>query len=244
MTWLLTPRRPAAQAAGGTRHARGLAARAVAVFALAASTAGAAGAQSGTLTFNGLGRVDDSGVRYVNNCYEEAGFRFTSVGLPCGGAAAFGTWTADNPLFYTGSPALFNNLGPSVDISATGGQTFSLQSVGLAPLLGAFGNPATVLFTGMLAGGGAVTQTFSVPGGTNALTAYSLTGFTNLMSARYTVSAPDFEPYVQLDNVAYTLGGAPPAVIPEPATVALVGAGLLAVAGGARARRRATSRTA
>jgi hypothetical protein len=211
---------------------------ALAACAAVALAAPAARAQAPvTLTFNTLTDVDGSGVRYVNNCYEEGGFRVTAMGAACGAANALATWTSDSPLFYSGSPALYATTSASVDIAAAGGGAFSLQSIGLAPLLGAFGSPASVLFTGFLAGGGTVTQTVAVPGATTALTVFNFAAFAGLSSVRMTVTAPDFEPYVQFDDVR--LAPAQAAVIPEPTTVALLGAGLAGVAAAARRRRRA-----
>ncbi len=229
MPWYSVARPSAARLAG-----------ALAACAALTAAAPAARAQSPvTLTFNGLAPVDGSGVRYVDNCYEEGGFRVAVSGLPCGTAAALATWTPDSPLFYSGSPALYNNLGPSVDFTSTGNFVFSLQSIGLAPLLGGFGVPASVLFTGFLAAGGTVTQTVQVPGATNAPTVFNFANFTGLTSVRLTVTAPGAEPYVQFDNVALTQGTA---VIPEPGTVALLGVGLVGL--GAAARRRAAPRRA
>jgi hypothetical protein len=210
----------------------------LAACAALAAAAPAARAQSPvTLTFDGLTDVDGSGVRNVSNCYEEGGFRVTVVGLACGTDAALATWTADSPLYYSGSPALFNNLGPSVDLAQANGGAFSLQSIGLASFLGAFGNPTSVMFTGMLAAGGMVTQMVQVPGAMNAPSVFGFANFTGLSSVRLTVTAPTFEPYVQFDNVVLT--AASTAVIPEPATVALFGAGLAGLGVLARRRQRA-----
>ncbi len=209
---------------------------ALAACAAVAAAAPAARAQAPvTLTFNTLTGSD--GVRYVNNCYEEGGFRVTALGSACGSPEALATWTPEESLFYSGSPALFAATSESVDITAVGGGAFSLQSIGLAPLLGGFGSPTSVLFTGFLAGGGTVTQTVSVPGATNALTVFNFATFAGLSSVRMTVTTPAFEPYVQFDNVR--LAPAQAAVIPEPTTVALLGAGLAGVAAAARRRRRA-----
>jgi hypothetical protein len=230
MPWSPVARPSAPRRAGASAPARALAAG-VAVLALAGAPAARAQTPV-TLTFNSLTDVDGSGVRNVNNCYVESGIRVTVLGVACGTEAALATWTPDSPLFYTGSPALFNNLGPSVEFAVVSGAAFSFQSIGLAPLLGGFGNPATVMFTGFMMGGGTVMQTVQVPGATTALTPYTFTNFTNLSSLRMTVTSPSFEPYVQFDNVGLN-------VVPEPATVALFGAGLLGAGALARRRRRA-----
>lgn len=225
---------PAAPRRSGSPRAHRWLATGIAV-AASAAFAMPAHAQT-TLNFNSLTDVDGSGVRYVNNCYVESGFRVAVAGLACGTEAALATWTSADPLFYTGSPALFNNLGETVEITATSGASFSLMSLGMAPVLGGFGAPTTVTFMGMLAAGGTVSQTFTVPGATTAMTAFTLTGFTGLSSVRFTVTSPSAEPYVQFDNVMLMAGTT--AVIPEPSTYALIGAGLLGVAGMARTRRR------
>ena len=203
-------------------------------------------AQATTLTFNGLTPVDDSGIRFVNNCYEESGFRVTLVGMGCTGGGtdpAFGTWTAGNPEYFTGSPALFNNVDGAVQFTAVSGQAFSFQSIGLGSFLGSLGNETSVLFTGMLAGGGTVTRTVVVPGGMfpapATLTNFVFTGFTNLSALQLTVTSPDVPGLrnVQFDNVVF---GAAQSVVPEPATVVLFGSGMVALGLVTLRRRRAS----
>jgi hypothetical protein len=218
------------------RRAPQLALAAAALLALAAPPARA---QPVTLDFNGLTAVDASGIRLVDNCYTESGFRVSLASMPCGAPAALGSWTPDNDLYYTGTPALFNNFEGALDVAATNGRVFSLHSIGLAPFLGALGNPTTVLFTGFRAGGGVLTRSVDVPGGDfftpASLTAFTFSDWDGLLSLRLTVTSPDVEPYVQLDDVALTAA-------PEPATVLLLAGGLLGV--GALARRRGALRGA
>jgi hypothetical protein len=215
-----------------------LSARVLAALVAVALAAPAARAQTATLTFNGLTAVDESGVRYVNNCYEESGYRITLMGFGCGATEAFVAYTPDN-LAYTGSPALSNNRGATFEFTRTGPApgAFSFQSIGLAGFIGGSLSPKSVLFTGMLAGGGMVTQTVNLPGSTGLsamLSPFTFTGFTNLSALRITVQSPSVEPYVQFDNVAFV--GATN-VVPEPATVVLFGAGLAGLGAAARRRR-------
>ena len=207
--------------------------------ALAALAAPPARAQPVTLDFNGLTAVDGSGIRLVDNCYTESGFRVSLSTMPCGAPAALGTWTPDNDLYYTGTPALYNNFEGALDVAATSGRVFSLHSIGLASFLGALGNPTTVRFTGFRAGGGVLTRSVDVPGGDfftpAALTSFAFGDWDGLQSLRLTVTSPDVEPYVQLDDVALTAA-------PEPATALLLAGGLLGV--GAVARRRGARRDA
>jgi hypothetical protein len=228
MPWF-SAARPAARSG-----ARALA-TACAALAAGAATAAAARAQPATLTFDALTAVDGSGIRFVDNCYTESGFRVRLTGLACGAPAALATWTPDNDLYYTGSPALYNNFEGSVDVTAVGGRPFTFHSIGLAPFLGQLGNPTTVLLTGVRAGGGGmVTQSLDVAEGTFGVpttpTLYNLVGFDNLSALRLTVTSPAAEPFVQFDDVTLT-------ATPEPGTVLLLGGGLLAL--GAVARRRA-----
>jgi hypothetical protein len=213
---------------------------ACATLALAAPTARA---QSPfTMTFNEISLSDPAGVGVVNvpNCYTGGGpLRITVVGESCGlpamgGVPALVAFTPANGTGYTGSAALNNNLGFSVDFAAIAGGTFSLSSIDLAPIF-LIGSPAMrVTFVGMRAGMADLTRTCDIAAGASALTRCAFADFTNLTSVRMTPPAPDFS--VQFDNVSGTLNTA---VIPEPATVALVGAGLLGAGAFARRRRSA-----
>ena len=189
-------------------------------------------AQPTVANFNSLTTANGEGVRYVQNCYIEAQLQFTLTGVGCDDTEAFATWGPENPLFYTGSPALFNNstASSSFDIMAAGGQAFSLLSIDLTTFLGEFGNPTSVTFTGMLMGGGTVSRMVDLPGATTTPTTIMFTDFSMLSSVRLTVTDPEFEPYVQFDNVTAS-------VVPEPSTVILLAGGLVTLAALARRRR-------
>ena len=191
-----------------------------------------AAAQTSIANFNSL--TDGGlGVRLVANCYVEANLRFTVVGDPCGTSDSFATWGPTESAFYSGSPALFNNsaTGTAVDITAASGGAFSFLSIGLAPYLGLFGGSTTVSFLGNLMGGGTVSRSITLPGATNVQTNFSFTGFNSLTSLRLTVTSPAFDPYVQFDNVTAS-------VVPEPASVVLLAAGLISIGAAVRRRRR------
>lgn len=197
---------------------------------------------SAQVTFNGLGPLDDSGVREIGNCYEEGGLRFTVVGEACGmqpddAPQALATYTADNGSF-TGSPALFNNLGSFIDVTTTSGSAFSLLSIDLAPIfLGSGGGLLPVTFTGMRAAGAPMLSPMMVNVSLSAmaLQTFSFSTFTDLTSLRIAPGAPDFS--VQLDNV--NVRGVSN-VVPEPSTYLLMAVGLGGIGFIARRRARAS----
>lgn len=214
------------------RHALA-AAMLVAASALPAATAGA---QTSTLNFNTLTDPGNAGVRPVPNCYTEAGFVVTAVGVPCGNPLALATGSPASPLIYTGTPALFLNdpVATAIDFTRAGGGIFSFQSIQLGPFLGA---NTTVTLTGF--GPGGVQSFFAqvlIPGSLTGLQTFTTTLANGLTSLRLGAVNQFGEPYVQFDNVVFGTQVNP---VPEPATFGLVLIGLVGMGAVARRRRAA-----
>jgi len=194
-----------------------------------------ASAQPATLNFNSLTDPEGLGIRPVANCYTEAGFRVTAVGVACSDELAFAVGSADSPPFFPGSPALFLNdpVATIIEFTRVGGGLFSFTSIGLAPYLGA---ATTVSITGLRPSAASLFATFMLPAGGPVLTSFMLpTTFAGLSAVRLTAMNEFDEPLVLIDNVTFNA-----TVIPEPATVGLFAIGLLGVGAFARRRRAAS----
>lgn len=216
-----------------------------------------AGAQmmNTTLTFENVpGSAPAGGVRRVNNCLVESGIRITVLeqagnsansalqALPC----ETGTPTPSTPtalaMYAPGNGsflgnAIFNDVGSALEFTPVAGGPFSLLSLDLASYDLTVGGTMPVTFTGFRVGGGMnATQLGTLMLSTPAFTTFTLTGFTDLSSARVTFGSPLFG--AQVDNVRI----ATTAVIPEPSTYVLLATGLAALGGVARRRRTTATR--
>ncbi len=129
---------------------------------------------------------------------------------------------------YTKSVALFENkVGGSLRLARTNGAAFSLNSVDFANLFlqSRISGSTPITFTGSLAGGGTVTQTFTHGANDNLETATFGSDFTNLIS----VNIPQSGIPSQFDN--FVLNSPVAAATPEPGSVALlVGMGVSGIA--------------
>ena len=195
-------------------------------------------AQPTTVNFNALTESSPgSGTRFITNCYTESGFVFTVVGVPCTGAAsqnAFVAGSANSPIFGGGTtPSLLLNspTGSVINVTRTSGGLFNFSSIELAPF---FEANTSVQFTGF--GTGIMpTQTFLLSGAQVGFQTFTFgAAFANLSSLQITATNQFGEPLVKLDN--FSAVAAQVAVVPEPSTVMLCAAGMLALAGAAKRR--------
>lgn len=191
-----------------------------------------------TVTFNALTESSPgSGTRYIGNCHAESGFLFTAVGLPCSGDASLNTFLAggaNSPLFGGGAtPSLLLNSPDAsvIRVTRTDNAAFSFASIALAPFDGA---QTTILFTGIRDGGN-VTSSVTVMGGLAGFQVFSFDDlFTGVTAIEIAASNEFGEPLVKFDDFSAMSAQN---VVPEPGTIALLGVGLIGVAGIARRKR-------
>jgi hypothetical protein len=158
------------------------------------------------------------------------GFVFNSPGTGNGSPQPVG----NNP-FYAGANGLAAFSPATITLTRTDGQAFSLLSIDLARNF-AFDPAPTVSFTGTLAGGGTVQETFTVttppPPAPAAFQTFDFTGFTNITSVSW-----DQPVFTQGLNQFTDINLA--TAVPEPSTLvldALWGVGLMGY--GWRRRKR------
>jgi hypothetical protein len=228
-----------------TRHARWRTGVIAGAFAVCLSAASALGAQTTTITFNEITVPPGTVSQPLPTPYATQGYVFgcvnASTGAPCGTPGLAVVGPASFPA-YPGSSALYNgNLAFGITtLARQDGGAFSLLAVDMARL--SFLVPGgPMVFEGMLAGGGTVTQTIDVtPVAPGTLATYGFAStFQNLLSVRF--RGGGFGPGSTsiasvVDNVVVSAG--PATVVPEPSTWALLSTGLLVLGGVAAARRR------
>lgn len=149
-----------------------------------------------TIDFESL-EHEDADIADHGDTYCEDGFTITGPSL-----STFGTLHGS----FTGSTALFSNLLPGlVQLSRAAGAAFQLISIDLAELNGDQDPGVTIEFTGTLAGGGSVVESFTLDGIAFGAETFVFSGFSDLTSVEW--RQENQFPH-QFDNIV---------VVPEPA---------------------------
>lgn len=183
----------------------------------------------GTLTVFGL--YSSQGFDLISS---SGGFVFNSPDTGNGSPQTVG----NNP-FYAGANGLASFSPATITLLQSSGDPFSLLSIDLARNF-AFDPAPSVTFTGILAAGGTISQTFSVTTSSPPLTfqTFDFTGFTGLTAVQW--DQPSFTAGLhQFGNINLSPDTSS---VPEPSSLALLAAGIATIGGYARRKKR-TERT-
>jgi hypothetical protein len=160
----------------------------------------------------------------VSDPYDESGFRIANQNQLY--------YARQSSYMYAGSAGLHERVSNGlITLSQVNGQAFVLNSIDLSILANGGTSPA-VTFTGLLSGGGTVTQSFTpTVFGFRTFTFNST--FTNLTSVSWRQGTGEGNAH-QFDNIVLNANA-----VPEPASLATAGLGVLMGLGYAWRRKRA-----
>jgi hypothetical protein len=222
----------------GVRPMKGFVAAFLAISLLAARGP-AARADIVTLTFQDVLAAKGSDVPFFDPVHSQ-GFTLTATNPPTGFSSGFEVHGPTSPN-YAGEVGLLT-FAPAtsppdnvITLTQDNGKAFALTSIDLARNF-PFDPAPTVTFTGTLAGGGKVVESFTVttPVGTAAFQTFDFTGFGDVTSVSW--GQPQLSDGIhQFSNVVLNTA----AITPEPASLVLLSAGLAGLAGYGWRRRKA-----
>lgn len=180
---------------------------------------GVSQAASVVLTFGGLNPTDQNQL-FVIGPYQSQGLSLSST-------LGFNTYGSGLSGFFAGSPGLSPIGGSTVQLRASDGSSFSLTSISLARNFD-FDPAPTVTFTGDLAGGGTVTESFTVttPVGTAAFQAFNFSTLNDVTAVTWNQPPDPATGLHQFSDITVSTGGVP-STVPEPASLMLFSVGFI-----------------